>query len=79
MHGLDRRSHESGSEIVMMHMDISRAFFHAPCNEEKYVEWLFETWRHGCPECGRLRVSLCGTRDVAANWKDAYAKVLRRT
>ena len=26
---------------------------------------------------GRLRVSLYGTRDAAANWEDAYAEVLR--
>ena len=34
-------------------------------------------WSKGCPEYGRLRVSLYGTRDAATNWEDAYAKVLR--
>ena len=61
----------------MMHTDISRAYFHAPCKEEKYVESPPEMWSKGCPEYGRLRVSLYGTRDAAANWEDACAKVLR--
>ena len=63
-----RERHESGSDIVVMHTDISRAYFHAPCKEEKYVELPRE-------EHGRLRVSLFGTRDAAATWEDAYAKV----
>ena len=33
-------------------------------------------WLSEYPEYGRLRVSLHGTRDAAANWEDAYAKVL---
>ena len=72
-----QEGHESSSEIVMMHTDTSRAYFHAPCKGEKYVELPPETWSKGCPECGRLRVSLYGTRDAAANWEDAYAKVLQ--
>ena len=68
---------ESSSEIVMMHTDIRRAYLHAPCKEEKYGELPPEMWSKGCPEHGRHRVSLYGTRDAAANWEDAYAKVLR--
>ena len=34
--------------------------------EEKYVELPREMWSKGCPEYGRLRVSLYGTRDAAA-------------
>ena len=71
-----REGQESGSAIVMMHTDISRAYFHAPCKEGKYVELPHEMWSNGCPEYGRLRVSLYGTRD-AANWEGAYAKALR--
>ena len=36
-----------------------------------------EMWSKGCPEYGRLRVSLYGTCDTAAYWEDANAKVLR--
>ena len=44
--------------------------------EEKYVELPSEMWRSEYPEYGRLRVSLHGTGDAAANWEDAYAEVL---
>ena len=60
-----------------MHTDISRAYFHAPSKEEKYVELPPEMWSEGNPEYGRFRVSLFGTRDAAAKWEDARAKVLR--
>ena len=65
-----------GEEIVMMHTDISRSYFHAPSKEEKYVELPGGMWTSNYPVYGRLRVSLCGTRDAATNWEDAYAKVL---
>ena len=69
--------HENNSEIVMMHTDISRAYFHAPSKEKKNVELPPEIWIKGCPEYGRLRVSRYGTRHAAANWEDANAKVLQ--
>ena len=59
----------------MMHTDISRAYCHAPSKEEKYVELPTEMSK-GCPEYGRLGLSLYGTRDAPANWEDAYAEVL---
>ena len=71
-----RREHGANDQVAMMHTDISRAYFHAPSKEEKYVELPSEMWRSEYPEYGRLRVSLYGTRDAAANWEDAYAKVL---
>ena len=72
-----QEGHENSSEIVMMHTEISRAYFHAPCKEEKYVELPPEMWSGRCPVYGPLRVSLYGTRDAAANWEDAYVKVLQ--
>ena len=65
-----------GEEIVMMHTDISRWYFHAPSNEEKYEELPGGMWTSNYPVYGRLRVSLYGTRDASTNWEDAYAKVL---
>ena len=41
--------HESISKIVMMHTDINRAYFHAPCREEKYVELPPEMSSEGYP------------------------------
>ena len=70
------REHGANDQIAMMHTDISRAYFHAPSKEEKYVELPSEMWRSEYPEYGRLSVSQYGTRDAAANWGDAYAKVL---
>ena len=70
------REHGANDQIAMMHTDISRAYFHAPSKEEKYVQLPSEMWRSEYPEYGRLRVSLYGTRDAAANWEAAYAKFL---
>ena len=65
------------SEIVMMHTDIRRAYLHPPSKEEKYVELRLEMWSKECPEYERLRMSLYGTRDAAANGTDACANVLQ--
>ena len=51
-----QEGHEDGSEIVMMHSDISRAYCHAPSKEETYVELPPEMWSKGCLANGRLRV-----------------------
>ena len=70
--------HQNSSEIVVTHTDISRAYFHAP--EAKHRSMLSYRLRCGGEELFeyvRLRVSLCGTRDAAANWEDACAKVLQ--
>ena len=68
-----QRGHERFSQIVMTHTDISRAYFHVVCREERYVELPPTVWSEGYPENGRFRVSLYGTRDAAACWEDAYA------
>ena len=44
------------AKIAMMHTDISRAYFHVPSKEEKYVQLPSEMWRSEYPEYGRLRV-----------------------
>ena len=64
-------------EICVLYSDISRAYFHAPAREEKYVDIPNEDWETGDEEmCGKLRVSMYGTRDAAANWEACYAEVL---
>ena len=42
----------AGEEIVMMHADISRAYFHAPSREEKYAELPRGLWTSDYPENG---------------------------
>ena len=61
----------------MMHTDISSAYFHTPGKEQKDVEMPSEMWSKGTHECGRLRVSLYGTRAAAGKREDASAKVLQ--
>ena len=41
---------ESSAKAVMMHADISRAFFHAPSKEEKILELPTVMWSGGTPE-----------------------------
>ena len=49
--------------------DVKRAYFHAPAERELYAEVPREdpNWQPGV--LGRLRLSLYGTRDTAANWQ----------
>ena len=47
-----------GEEVVMMHTDISRWYFHAPSKEEKYVELPGGMLTSDYRVYGRLRVSL---------------------
>ena len=64
-------------KICLLYTDISRAYFHAPAKDEKYIELPGEEWGNDHPrECGRLLVSLYGTRDAAHNWEEAYAGAL---
>ena len=53
--------------------DVKRAYFHAPTKRELYVEVPKEdpNWQPGL--LGRLRLSLYGTRDAAANWQKCVA------
>ena len=61
----------------MMRANTSRANFHASSKQKTHDELPLEMWSEGCLEYGRLGVSLYGTRDAAANWEDANAKVLQ--
>ena len=54
----------------IMHVDVSRAYFHAPATSDKYVELPMEDWREGDDGhelCGTLNVSLYGTGNAASN------------
>ena len=65
--------------IGLMHIDVSRTYFHAPDREDKYVEIPSDDWEADGSDvgiCGKLNVSLYGTRDAARNSEDAYAGTL---
>ena len=56
--------------------DVKRAYFHAPTDRELYVELPKEDpkWKLGL--LGKLRLSLYGTRDAAANWQKCVSEHL---
>ena len=63
-------------EVVRVN-DISRVFFHAPVKRKVYVQLPDEDRGKGQEQlCGRLYVSIYGTRDAAQNWFDAYSQQL---
>jgi hypothetical protein len=55
--------------VHMMICDVKRAYFHAPASRDLYVEVPKEdpNWQPGL--LGKLKLSLYGTRDAAANWQ----------
>ena len=62
--------------VTLMHIDISRAYFHAPAKEDKYIVIPPEDWAsEDDGMCGKLNVSLYGTRDAAQNWAHCYGDI----
>ena len=67
-----------GNTCVMI-IDISRAYFYAPAQKDMYIKLPPEDPRAGEEGiCGKLKMSLYGTRDAGANWHLAYSSFLRR-
>ena len=63
-------------EVVMIN-DISRAYFHAKTKREAYVQLPSEDQKEGEDSmCGRLNLSMYGTRDAAQNWVEEYSQKL---
>ena len=63
--------------VCLMHIDISRAYFHAPVTRRTYVEIPPEDQAPGDRDLvARLRASLYGTRDAQMNWERTYANIL---
>ena len=52
-------------------MDVSRAYFHAPCERNVYIVLPEEDAEQGM--CGKLKMSMYGTRDAARNWEETYS------
>ena len=53
---------------------MKKAYLHAPVRGDKYVQLPEEDAAEGM--CGKLNVSLYGTRDAARNWEEKYVEVL---
>ena len=64
--------------ICMMHADVSRAYFYAKAERAVYVKLPVEDLEPGDEgKCGRLRMSMYGTRDAALNWSKEYDETLK--
>ena len=63
-------------EVVMIN-DISRAFFHAKVERDVYIQLPEEDRNKGEEHlCGKLRLSMYGTRDADQNWYKEYSQQL---
>ena len=68
---------EAKNRKKLLVRDISRAYFYAPSIRPVYVKIVDEDWQPGGEElCGRLNVSMHGTRDAALNWHEHYRQHL---
>ena len=61
----------------LMYADVSRAYFYAPAKRPVYVKLPEEDYEAGDEgRCGKLLMSMYGTRDAALNWSLEYSKTL---
>ena len=61
------------SGASLMYADVSRAYFYAPAERPVYVQLPIEDQLPGDEgKCGRLKMSMYGTRDAALNWSKEY-------
>ena len=64
-------------EVRVMHIDVRRAYFHAHVKRDVYVALPLEDYQRGDEVmCGKLQMSMYGTRDAARNWEETYGRVL---
>ena len=62
----------------LMYADVSRADFYAKAIRPVYVKLPDEDFETGNErQCGKLKMSMYGTRDAALNWALEYGDTLR--
>ena len=67
----------SARNLQMMYADVSRAYFYAKAIRPVYVKLPSEDFEEGDgSRCGRLVMSMYGTRDAALNWSSEYTSTL---
>ena len=66
-----------GGDKVLLVVDVRRAYLYAPAAKEMYVELPPEDSHDGRRMCGRLNISLYGTRDAAHNWETELRSTLK--
>ena len=63
---------------TLMYADVSRAYFYARAKRPVYVKLPVEDMDKGDGgKCGRLGMSMYGTRDAALNWAKECGETLR--
>jgi len=62
------------SRLKLDFIDVRRAFFHAKCRREVYVELPPEDGEPGM--CGMLNMAMYGTRDAPQNWEFEYGEFM---
>ena len=63
----------------LLYADVSRAYFYAPAVRPVYVQLPDEDrTAQDVGMCGKLRVSMYGTRDAAMNWAKEYGETLKK-
>lgn len=68
--GWDRKS--------LSFVDVSRAYFYAKARRDVCVEIPSEDWEEGDDwRCGKLNLSMYGTRDAAQNWEACYQEAFK--
>ena len=67
-YGFDRKGRWPSLKIDCI--DVKRAFFHAKCLREVYVDLPEEDYAPGM--CGKLNKAMYGTRDAPQNWEFEY-------
>ena len=70
--GFDR--HGRWESLQLEFIDVRRAFFHADCLREVYVDLPEEDASPGM--CGLLNKAMYGTRDAPQNWEFAYTEFM---
>lgn len=64
----------SSKPLKLLFVDVKRAYFYAKCKRPVFVKLPDEDSADG--QCGRLEVSMYGTRDAASNWEEEYTNSL---
>ena len=75
---LSKTASGRGGSIGLMYADVSRAYFYARAVRPVYVKLPEEdTGPNDSGKCGKLMMSMHGTRDAALNWALEYGETLR--
>ncbi len=61
---------KTGKPYKVLFIDIKRAYFHAKCIRDVYVDLPEQDQQEGM--CGKLEKAMYGTRDAAQNWEREY-------